>query len=192
MIAFARASRNAISTSLSPSGTHFRIKSISLSTKGEIEPTSLGKERSRSMQGPRCLWAFVICDLPVETCSLSSVGRECSTEHGQLAYRLFFRRFILNDIPMLDQDSVLNTHNICGNPIRRRTETAKSPVHDHEVSLRHCRSRLVPQRWGKALDQIEQALTTRCDMCAVLNVVRRPESICRRIIALVASWVERF
>src|SRR5437899_9298828 len=118
MIAFARAARNAISTSLSPSGTHFRIKSISLSTKGEIEPTSLGKERSRSMQGPRCLWAIVIRDLPVETCSLSSVGRECSSEHGPLAYRLFFRRFILN--------------------------------------------------------YVEQALTARSNVRAVLNVVRRP------------------
>jgi hypothetical protein len=28
---------------------------------------------------------------------------------------------------MLDKDSVLNTHNICGNPIHKSTETAKSP-----------------------------------------------------------------
>src|SRR5438876_1784858 len=176
MIAFARASRNAISTSLSPSGTHFRIKSISLSTKEEIEPTSLGKERSRSMQGPRCLWAIVIRDLPVETCSFSSVGRECSSEHGPLAYRLFFRRFILNDVPMLDKDSVLNAHNICGNPIHRSTETAKSPVHDHEVSLSHDRSRFVLQRWWDALDQIEETVAAGCDMSAVLNIVRRPET----------------
>src|SRR5438445_4944406 len=192
MIAFARASRNAISTSLSPSGTHFRIKSISLSTKGEIEPTSLGKERSKSMEGPRCLWAVVIRDLPVETCSFSNLSRECSSEHRPLAYRLFFRRFILNYVPMLDQDSLLNAHNICGDPIRRCTETAKSTVHDDEVSLSRCRSRLVPQRCGKALDQIEQALTTRCDMSAVLNVVRRPESLGGRIIALVEECVERF
>jgi hypothetical protein len=34
----------------------------------------------------------------------SSVGWECSSEHGPLAYRLYFRRFILNDVAMLDED----------------------------------------------------------------------------------------
>src|SRR6202171_4898238 len=109
--------------------------------------------------------------LSVETCSFSSLSRECSSEHGLLAYRLFFRHFILNDVPMLDKDPVLNAHNICGNPIHRSTETAKSPVHDHEVSLSHDRSRFVLQCWRDALDEIEQTLTTRRDMSAVLNVV---------------------
>jgi hypothetical protein len=51
MMAFAMASRNAISTSLTPSGTQaqFLSKSISLSTKGEIAVTSLGKEHSKAM-----------------------------------------------------------------------------------------------------------------------------------------------
>ena len=75
---------------------------------------------------------------------------------------------------MLDKDSVLNADNICGNPIHRSTETAKSPVHDHEVSLGHDRSRLILERWRKALDEIEQAFTTRRDMSAVLDVA----SIC--------------
>jgi hypothetical protein len=71
---------------------------------------------------------------------------------------------------MLDKNSVLNAHNICGNPIHRSTETAKSPVHDHEVSLGHDRSRLVLQRWRDTLDEIEQTVAARCDMRAVLNV----------------------
>ena len=60
---------------------------------------------------------------------------------------------------MLDKDCVLNAHNICGNPIHGSTETAESPVQDHEVSLCHVRSRFVLQRWRKALDEIEQTLT---------------------------------
>src|SRR5260370_27730754 len=131
-------------------------------------------------------------ELLVETCSFSSVGRERSSEHGPLAYRLFFRRFILNDVPMLDKDSVLNAHNICGNPIHRSTETAKSPVHDHEVSLSHNRSRLVLQRWWDALDEIEQTLAAGCDMSAVLNIVRRPETLSGCIVALVEQRVESF
>src|SRR5207237_435242 len=83
------------------------------------------------------------------------------------AYRLFFRRFILNDVPMLDKDSVLDAHNICGNPIHRSTETAKSSVHDNEVSFSHDRSWFVFQGWWDAFDEIEQTLTTRCDMSAL-------------------------
>src|SRR6202051_1890367 len=194
MIAFARASRNAISTPLSPSETqpHFLNKSMSLSTKGEIAATSLGKERSSSRQGPTSLRAIVIRKPPRRDLFFSSVGRECSSEHGPLAYRLFFCLFILNDVPMLDEGSVVNAHNICGNPIHRSAETAKPPVDDHDVSLCHDRSRFVLQRWRKALDEIEQTVAARCDMIAVLDVVRRPESFRGRIIALVKECVERF
>src|SRR5689334_7386816 len=110
--------------------------------------------------------------LPVEKCSFSSVGRECSSEHGPLAYRLFLGRFILDDVPMLDKDVVLNANNICGNPIHGSTETAESPMYDHDVPLRHDRSRLILERCWEALDEIEQAFTARRDMSAVLDVTR--------------------
>ncbi len=42
--------------------------------------------------------------LTLETFAVPSVARECSSEHGPLADRLFFRRFILNDVPMLDKN----------------------------------------------------------------------------------------
>src|ERR1700694_4962022 len=45
---------------------------------------------------------------------------------------------------------------------------------------------------AKALDEIEQTVAARCDMIAVLDVVRRPESFRGRIIALVKECVERF
>src|SRR5712664_2386419 len=98
---------------------------------------------------------------------------ESLAEHGSATFRLLFCGLILNDVPMLDNDSVLNAHNIRGNPIHRSAEIAKSPVHDHEVSLSHDRSRFVLQRWWKALDEIEQTLAARCDMSAVLDVVGR-------------------
>src|SRR5271169_4001610 len=122
----------------------------------------------------------------------SRVGRECSSEHGPLADRLFFGRFILNYVPMLDKDSVLNAHDICGNPIHGSTETAKSPVHDYHVSLSHDHSRLVLQRWRNALDEIEQTLTPGCYMSAVLNIVGRPETLSGCIVTLVEQRVEGF
>src|ERR1700722_681462 len=191
---FARASRSAISTSLSPSGAwpHFLINRMSLSTNGEIATTLLGKERSSSRQGPPWFGLLSFVNLPVETCSVSSIGRECSSEHGRTAFRLLFRGLILNDIPMLHEFPGFNTHNVSGDPIHRSTEIAESTVHDHEVSFGHDRSRFVLQCWRDVLDEIEQTVATRSDMSAVLNVVRRPESFCGRIVTPVEERVERF
>src|ERR1700720_3658139 len=83
------------------------------------------------------------------SCMASFAGgifRKTCPEHRSFTFRLFFGGFVLNHVPMLDKDSVLNAQNICGNPINRSTETAKSPVHDHEVCLSHDRSGFVLQR----------------------------------------------
>ena len=97
---------------------------------------------------------------------------------------------ILNDIPMLREFSGSYAHNISGDPIDRGTEIAKSAMHNHEVSLSHDRSRFVLQRRRKALDEIEQTLTTRCDMSAVLNVFGRPKSLRSRVVSLIEQGVE--
>src|SRR5580692_2093002 len=134
-----------------------------------------------------CHWC-----LPVKTCFCSGVCRECSSKHGSTALRLLFRGLILNDIPMLREFPGFDTHNIGGNPISSSTEITKSPVHDYEVSFGHDRSRFVLQCWRDALDEIEQTFTTGCDMGAVLDVFRRPESFRGCIGALVEECVERF
>ncbi len=106
-------------------------------------------------------------------------------EHRQAAFRLLLRGFVLDHIPVLDQNPVLDTKNVRCNPIHRSTETAKSAVHDHEISVGHDRSRFVLERWRKALDEIEQAITARRDMSAVLDVVGRPKLLGGRIVAFV-------
>src|SRR5271154_3133497 len=131
-------------------------------------------------------------NLPVETCSFSSIGRECSSEHGRAAFRLLFRGLILNDIPMLREFPGFNTHNVSGDPIRRSTEIAESTVHDDEVSLSQDGPSFVFQCWRDVPNEVEQTVATRCDMSAVLNVVRRPESFCGLIVTLVKECVERF
>src|SRR6266704_5409076 len=78
------------------------------------------------------------------SCCLSGMLRKSCSEHRSFTLRLFFGHFILNDIPMLDQDSVLNPQNICGNPIHRSAEAAKSPVNNHELTLGYNRSWFVP------------------------------------------------
>ena len=70
------------------------------------------------------------------------------------------RSLVLDHVPVLDQDAILDAKNVCGNPIHGSTEAAKSAVHDHEVSLGHDCSGFVLQRWRDILAQIEQTLTT--------------------------------
>jgi len=70
--------------------------------------------------------------------------RKTCSEHRSFTLRLFFGRFILNDIPMLGKDSILNAQNICGDAIHRSTEAAKAPVNNHEVALGDNSSRFVP------------------------------------------------
>src|ERR1700730_7611558 len=77
------------------------------------------------------------------SCCLSGAFRKTCSEHRSFTLRLFFRHFILNDIPMLDQKAVLEANNVCGNPIHRSTEVAKPPVNDHEVTLGDNHSRFV-------------------------------------------------
>src|ERR1700730_11821328 len=99
------------------------------------------------------------------------IFREACPEHGSFTLRLLFSRSILNDVPMLDEDSVLNAYDIRGNPIHGGAETAKSPVHDYEVPLSHDRSGFVLQRWRDALDKIEKTLAAGRDMSAMLDVI---------------------
>src|SRR5216684_6088897 len=87
---------------------------------------------------------LMFCPFLVYGCCLSGMFWKTCSEHRSFTLRLFFGHFILNDIPMLDQKAVLDANNVCGNPIHRSTEAAKSPVNDHEVTLGDDRSRFVP------------------------------------------------
>ena len=91
---------------------------------------------------------------------------------------------------LFHQNPVLDAKNICRDPIHRLAETRKSPVHDHEVSFSHDRSRFVLQRWWEALDEIEETLTAWFNVSAVLDVVGRPEAFSCYIVTFVEKGVK--
>jgi hypothetical protein len=93
---------------------------------------------------------------------------------------------------MLYRDSILDSKNVRCNPVHWLSESRKSPVHHHEIFLSQDRSRLVLQRWREALDKIEETVAARCDMGAMLNVIRRPEPFRCRVVALIEQGFERF
>ena len=84
---------------------------------------------------------------------------------------MFAGRFILDHIPVLDQNPVLDPKNVCCNPVHGQAEISKTSVHHYEVSISDDRSRLILKRRRQALDEIEQTPTAGRDMSAMLNVV---------------------
>jgi hypothetical protein len=63
---------------------------------------------------------------------------------------------------------------------------------NHEISPGEDGPCLILQRGRKALDEIEQTLSARLNMSAVLNVVRRPITFSSPIITFIEERVERF
>jgi hypothetical protein len=105
---------------------------------------------------------------------LSEVPWKRISKHRISAVGLLLGGFVLDDIPVLDQEAVVDTKNVRCNPVHGLAEARKSPMYDHEVFLGHNRARFVFQRRRQALDQIRQAFTTRCDVSAVLIVAPGP------------------
>src|SRR6266478_2271829 len=93
---------------------------------------------------------------------------------------------------MLDQNAIFDANDVRRNPVHREAEVRKSSVHDDEIPFTHNRSMLIFESWRKTLDEIEQALSARLNMIAVLNVVRGPITFGRRIVTLIEQRVERF
>jgi hypothetical protein len=91
---------------------------------------------------------------------------------------------------MFCKDSILDSKNVCRDPIHRLAEPRKSPVHDHKILFGYNCSRFVLQRRGNALSEFEQTLTTRGDVSAVLNAVRGPVSLGRYVVPFVEESVK--
>src|SRR5580704_5445112 len=121
--------------------------------------------------------------------TLFAVGERVS-KHWVSALGLFLGSLVLNDIPVLNQDSVFHADNIRRNPVDRQPETRETAVDDDDVSLRYDYSRLIPEGGRNALDQVEETVTARLNVRTVLNVVGRPEALRSGIISLIEQGVE--
>lgn len=93
---------------------------------------------------------------------------------------------------MLGQSPVHHANDVRSNPVHRPSVSRKSSVDDHNIPFRNNHSRFIFQRWRSAANKIKQALASRRDIGAVLNVVRRPIALCRSVVPLIEQRVECF
>jgi len=98
-------------------------------------------------------------------------------------------RLVLDYVPMLKKNGVLDAKNVGCNPVRR-LKPRKSSMDDHELALRHDRPGLVFQRRREALDEVEQSFAPRRDMSTVLDVVWRPKPLGRSVVTFVEQRIE--
>ena len=104
---------------------------------------------------------------------------------------MFPRGFVLDDVPVLREHAILHAYDVSDDPRRRRSETAEAPMEDDELSSRRRNVVLVAQRCGQGLDQVKQTVTPGRDMCAVLDVTRRPEAFGGGVVTPIEKGIKR-
>src|SRR6185436_11361606 len=88
--------------------------------------------------------------IDVEDRVMSCLSTICSTrkafaEHRKPALGLLASGFILNHVPMLCENSVLDSKNVRGDPIDWLAKAGESSLHDDEISVGHNCARLIPE-----------------------------------------------
>src|SRR5262249_38827382 len=114
----------------------------------------------------------------------SRVHGERLTEHWPPALQLVPSHLVLDYVPVLDEDSVLNPQDVGGDPVRRGRESREAAMDDDEMALRHDEAGLVPQRRWEAPHEVAEAVSAGRDVRAVLEVAGGPEQLGRRIVTV--------
>ena len=122
----------------------------------------------------------------------STFNPKLVSEHGEAALGRLARGLVLNHIPMLHENPIFHSNYIRRNPVHRQADTRKAPVQDDKVPFGHNRSCFISKRRRNALDETEQAIATRRDMSAVLDITWRPKLLSRGVVTLVEKRVEGF
>ena len=93
---------------------------------------------------------------------------------------------------MLGQKTVFEPDNVCGDPGCGPSDSGEAAVRNDIVAFCNNELVFVAQRIRRRADQSKQTFASRRDVCAVLNVLRRPEAFCCCVVAFVEESVEGF
>src|SRR5579863_3696566 len=118
--------------------------------------------------------------------------REAIAKHGKAADGFFPSGFVLQYIPMLGQKAVFESDNVGRNPGGGPSHPGETAMRDNIVAFRDDELVFIPQRIWRRADKSEQPVASWRNVRAVLDVVRRPEAFCCRVVAFVEESVEGF
>src|SRR5258705_9667661 len=128
--------------------------------------------------------------MELSRCFFSGTRWERVSKHGLSTFGLLPCSFVLNDIPVLDQHAIFDANDVCRDPVHRCAKAGESTVNYREIAFSYDYSRLIPQCGRNAFDEIKEAVATRFDMGAMLNVIGRPVPFSRCVVALVEQRFE--
>src|SRR5580692_10218648 len=117
---------------------------------------------------------------------------EAIAKHGKATHRFFLRGFVLQHVPVLCQETVFESDNIGRNPGCWPSHPCETAMRDHIVALYDDELIFIAQGIWRRADKSEQPFTSWCNVRAVLDVLRRPEAFCRRVVTFVEESVEGF
>ena len=106
------------------------------------------------------------------------LGGESVTKHGKTTLGFFLCGFVLQHVPVLCQETVLESDNVGRNPGRWPSHPGETAMRDDIVALCDDELVFVPQRIWRRADKSEQPFAPWRNVRAVLDVRRRPEAFC--------------
>src|ERR1700723_382434 len=93
---------------------------------------------------------------------------------------------------MLNNKGVFEPDNVGRNPGRGPSHPGETAMRDDIVAFCDDELVFITQGIWRRADESKQSFASGCNMGAVLDVLRRPEAFCRRIVTSVEESVEGF
>src|SRR5258708_35165509 len=122
----------------------------------------------------------------------SCLLRERVAEHRIPALGLLLCSLVLNDIPVFDENLILQANDVGCDPVHRQSDVREPAMNDDVVTFCKNYPGLILERRWRSLDKVEEPVSSRLDVGAVLNVVGRPESLRSRVVSLIEQGIECF
>jgi hypothetical protein len=99
--------------------------------------------------------------------SRSCLLRERVAEHRISALGLLLGSLVLNDIPVFDENAILQANDVRCDPVHRQSDVLEPAMNDDVVVFRKNHPGLILERRRRGLDEVEEPVfvPVRCARC---------------------------
>ena len=116
--------------------------------------------------------------------------RKRVAEHRAPALGLLFGGLVLNDVPVLDKNSVLQANDVRCDPVHRKANIGEPAMKDDVVAFCKNHSGFILERLRRGFNEVEEPVSSGLDVSAMLNVLGRPETLRGNVVSLVEQGIE--